>query len=440
MSNKHSRFGDFATSQHNIQNNTNSGNPPNLTQQPPIPNQMLHVPLHAGGGFVFDAIDPSDYNFYMMPVSSSTLSALNLAKHSGFAEDWRTGSVIEPNGEPEYVDAPTTMSPTVESGGLDSDASISGDSAKVADNPVTSAVRKSPSGHEVLLQNLVDTVAKFVPSRFSDPPSEQAIQDAPCPTRTEVDHLAVKDQVDSRTVRSCLYTLHVFPSLTTTAFIQSFPSEAPRERKADRKPRSLAQASLLAALNQPPPSAGTGCPPMDVFYSSQNRPENVRSNKVYPPPTPFSLTVSPPVKTQTTSAGAFGSPGTPTPMKVTPVQLQQIAKLHYDLACANSNVKVTPSRASAPLASSPASGSGSDSSFGNDSYMLHTPSPPGSCGAGSEGLSKYPPLDSWEDICNELRTLEVLRRDMMTMLSQSAVARAQQSQHPTQHGAPVACV
>lgn len=121
---------------------------------------------------------------------------------------------------------------------------------------------------------------------------------------------------------------------------------------------------------------------------------------------------------------------TSTPGKLTSAQLQSIALMHYNLAHPTSpgNGPAHPCTAAQAHDDSCASVfskpefTTSRSGFSNDSALL-TPSPLGP-GPGYAGLSLDPPLDSWEDICSELKALEVLRRDMMTMLNQSTQARS----------------
>lgn len=230
-------------------------------------------------------------------------------------------------------------------------------------------------------------------------------------------------------------------SLTSIHFIQSsHPKPPPRERKPDqRPPRNIAQASLRAVLNQPPPTFGTSyttsVQPIDLFSPSVHSHQESRrlgmgvrgkgKENMMPRVAETRISGLDHARTQTQTHGQMS-----TPVKLTSAHLQSIALMHYNLAHPTSpnngpvrscTVAQTHDDSYTLAFSKPefvtsSSGSSDDST----SFM---PSPLGP-GPGYAGLSLDPPLDSWEDICSELKALEVLRRDMMTMLNQSTQARS----------------
>lgn len=147
--------------------------------------QTLHVPLYHNSAFAFNKINPAEYSFYLLPVSPSTLNALNAALQSNDEDDLQPDRDITPqpdSGSLAHADASSLVKTPIASefsisadagetrwGGKSSMArgSRSSGSAQTQTTDKT-AVRMSPSSHEVLLQNLVENAAKFIPARFCD--------------------------------------------------------------------------------------------------------------------------------------------------------------------------------------------------------------------------------------------------------------------------------
>ncbi|THH28244.1 hypothetical protein EUX98_g5950 [Antrodiella citrinella] len=371
----------------------------------------LHVPLYDVPQFEFSNINTADYDFYLLPVSRSQTIALSAVAHVSRTSHAEVEAESESSpGLPAVdVSAPgwSTVQEDVEEMYWDGESpqEPSGELENTLDTSRSSAgVRLSPSGHEILLQQLVETAAKFVPSRFCDSKNgQESFPQEPVDDNSSA--IGNESEID-------------VPAADTDTSLSSFRS---RERKRDiRKPRSIAQRTLRAVLSQPPPKpqvAGAGCPsqPIDLFSPSPVTAlavENVRKENVVGQ-IPVTMDRA---RTVCTSGPIVTSQAT-TPIKVTPVQLQNIALMHFNLAHAGS----------------PCGTSSSNSSVATSaSSILRTPgcgvsvvcdSPLGSKG-GAAGLTLYPPLDSWEDICRELKALETLRRDMMSMLSQSTSARS----------------
>ncbi|KAH8094560.1 hypothetical protein BXZ70DRAFT_908950 [Cristinia sonorae] len=272
----------------------------------------VHVPLYSDPNLSLDTVNSSDYTFYLVPVSPSTLESLNASATSE-----------QLDSSDAYSDGPS----------LDSSGSFK---------------FSSSSKHDLLLQNLVEAAAKFVPSRFSDGPSveKKVAEDVP-----DVVVTSEQDGMAGPTINSNLHN-----------------TAPPRERTrtpSRLKPRSIAQTTLRAVLNQPPPSSGNSGDTDDVFSV-------VRSRKLS-----SGIGTSMLVRDREDQSP---KPPSASGLQITPTQLRDIALLHYTLDTKNDT---TPCKSCPPV-----------------------------------------PLDSWDDICKELKTLEVMRRDMVTMLSQSTSARS----------------
>lgn len=171
-SQKQSRFGDLDARQP-------TSNP---TGEAPGHWQTLHVPLYDNPEFAFSSINPSDYDFYLLPLSRAKLSALMTATQAtqlpleagpSGSEDGPCTPVNSNSSEPK---GRSTTREDVEEmyWNVESQRERSMQFEPVpASSSSSGGMRLSPSGHELLLQNLVEEAAKFVPSRFSGPPPVQ---------------------------------------------------------------------------------------------------------------------------------------------------------------------------------------------------------------------------------------------------------------------------
>lgn len=188
---RRSRFGN-ANSHEKFASSSSHGPPSSCYETQQAEAQILHVPLYNNGpGFAFSDINLSDYIFYLLPVKPETMSALtNAVKSESGPGDLTTLSQPETGtgsssaspcaGFSGYFDASTSMSPSLN---LSKQSAIAVDvenmywndsnpglntSTQSLNIDAAAGVPRFPSSHELLLQNLVESAAKFTPVRFSD--------------------------------------------------------------------------------------------------------------------------------------------------------------------------------------------------------------------------------------------------------------------------------